>query len=310
MADESLGHIDLRMVTSGLTGGAVGGGAAGGGGQNTVSAITQAMSKMSSALDVIRMGTRGAGVGEIASSGLGMAAGAGAGGAALAGVAIGMGVVAAAALAIKAGVSAIQGRISELARVDAGMAQQEALNQIADIRRDMAEARVLGPLYARVSEIMRALKDAIQPFLVLFKGLFTAIIIPILNGLVVRLNELAKYIPQVLKFIITIFQTIAFTANLFSVFVAGLAQSFTNLSGPLTGFSQGLSNIGFNMITIVGALGQILNSLNQQQQSQNPNQWAINTLNALSSGGTLTPALVPAGPTAPGYNPTKPKVTP
>jgi hypothetical protein len=310
MADESLGHIDLRMVTSGLTGGAVGGGAAGGGGQNTVSSITQAMSKMSSALDVIRMGTRGAGVGEIASSGLGMAAGAGVGGAAMAGVAIGLGVVAAAAVAIKAGVSAIQNRISQLARVDAGMAQQEALNQIADIRRDMAEARILGPLYARVSEIMRSLKDAIQPFLVLFKGLFTAIIIPILNGLVVRLNELAKYIPQVLKFIITIFQTLAFTANLFSVFVAGLAQSFTNLSGPLTGFSQGLSNIGFNMLTIVGALGQILNSLNNQQQAQNPNQWAINTLNALSSGGALTPALVPAGPTAPGYNPTKPKVTP
>ena len=310
MADESLGHIDLRMVTSGLTGGAVGGGAAGGGGQNTVSSITQAMSKMSSALDVIRMGTRGAGVGEIASSGLGMASGAGTGGAAMAGLAIGLGVVAAAALAIKTGVSAIQNRISQLARVDAGMAQQEALNQIADIRRDMAEARVLGPLYAKVSEIMRSLKDAIQPFLVLFKGLFTAIVIPILNGLVVRLNELAKYIPQVLKFIITIFQTLAFTANLFSVFVAGLAQAYTNLSGPLTGFSQGLSNIGFNMLTIVGALGQILNSLNNQQQAQNPNQWAINTLNALSSGGALTPALVPAGPTMPGYNPTKPKVTP
>jgi hypothetical protein len=298
------------MVTSGLTGGAVGGGAAGGGGQNTVSSITQAMSKMSSALDVIRMGTRGAGVGEIASSGLGMASGAGTGGAAMAGLAIGLGVVAAAALAIKTGVSAIQNRISQLARVDAGMAQQEALNQIADIRRDMAEARVLGPLYAKVSEIMRSLKDAIQPFLVLFKGLFTAIVIPILNGLVVRLNELAKYIPQVLKFIITIFQTLAFTANLFSVFVAGLAQAYTNLSGPLTGFSQGLSNIGFNMLTIVGALGQILNSLNNQQQAQNPNQWAINTLNALSSGGALTPALVPAGPTMPGYNPTKPKVTP
>lgn len=310
MADESLGHIDLRMVTSGLTGGAVGGGAAGGGGQNTVASITQAMSKMSSALDVIRMGTRGAGVGEIASSGLGMAAGAGVGGAAMAGVAVGLGVVAAAALGIKAGVSAIQGRISELARVNAGMAQQEALNQIADIRRDMGEARVLGPLYSKVSEIMRALKDAIQPFLILFKGLFTAIIIPILNGLVVRINELAKYIPQVLRFIITIFQTLAFTANLFSVFVAGLAQAYTNLSGPLSGFAQGLSNIGFNMLTIVGALGQILNSLNQQQKAQSPNQWAIDTLNALSSGGALTPALVPAGPTLPGYNPRNPKVNP
>lgn len=310
MADESLGHIDLRMVTSGLTGGAVGGGAAGGVGQNTVSAITQAMSKMSSALDVVRMGARGAGVGDIASSGIGMAAGAGVGGAALAGVAVGLGVVAAAALAIKSGVSAIQGRISELARVNAGMAQQEALNQIADIRRDMAEARVLGPLYAKVSEIMRSLKDAIQPFLILFKGLFTAIVIPLLNALVVRINELAKYIPAVLKMVISIFQTIAFTANLFSVFVAGLAQSFANLSGPLTGFSQGLSNIGFNMLTIVGALGQILNSLNNQQQAQNPNQWAINTLNALSSGGAVTPALVPVGPTMPGYNPTKPKVTP
>ena len=310
MSDESLGHIDLRMVTSGLTGGAVGGGAAGGGGQNTVSAITQAMSKMSSALDVVRMGARGAGVGEIASSGIGMAAGAGVGGAALAGVAIGLGVVAAAALAIKSGVSAIQGRISELARVNAGMAQQEALNQIADIRRDMAEARVLGPLYAKVSEIMRSLKDAIQPFLILIKGLFTAIVIPILNGLVTLLNNLAKYIPTILQFIIAGFQQLSLMANIISQFLADLAQHFTDIATPLNGLSYGFSLMGFGITTIIGQLGQVLNNLNQQQGSQNPNQWAINTLNALSSGGAVTPALVPVGPTMPGYNPTKPKVTP
>jgi hypothetical protein len=310
MADESLGHIDLRMVTSGLTGGAVGGGAAGGGGQNTVSSITQAMSKMSSALDVVRMGARGAGVGDIVASGAGLAAGAGAGGMALAGMAIGLGVVAAAALAIKVGVSAIQGRVSELARVNAGMAQQEALNQIADIRRDMAEARVLGPLYAKVSEIMRSLKDAIQPFLILFKGLFTAIIIPILNGLVSMLNGLAKYIPWILQFIIAAFQQLSFMANIISVFLADLATYFTDIATPLNGLATGFSLLGFGVTTIIGQLGQVLNNLNQQQGAQSPNQWAISTLNALSSGGALTPALVPAGPTAPGYNPKKPKVNP
>lgn len=330
MADESLGHIDLRLISSAITGGA--GGAGGGipagtsGGKaeqvalQPLKALEAAFQKFGTLKDVFTSITQGGGVrgtlseasGAVSAIGSAGASGIAAGALVGAVAAIGIGVVAvsSAAMIIKSGVSSILGRVSELARVNAGMAQQEALNQIADIRRDMAEARVLGPLYAKVSEIMRSLKDAIQPFLILFKGLFTAIIIPILNGLVSMLNGLAKYIPWILQFIIAAFQQLSFMANIISVFLADLATYFTDIATPLNGLATGFSLLGFGVTTIIGQLGQVLNNLNQQQGAQSPNQWAINTLNALSSGGALTPALVPAGPTMPGYNPKRPRVNP
>jgi len=185
MADESLGHIDIRFPTAGGGGGGTGGGGGGtaAAGNAFGTALTNILKNTGSFKNVISTGVGGGSVGEIVGGAAGAARSAGGSmgavgvGAAVGGIAI----IASAMVGVKMAVGSILNRVSELARVNPAMAMQVALASIADMKRDMQEAKVLGPLYKNVMQIVSIIKDLLAPVFLIIKAIFTGTMLIILN---------------------------------------------------------------------------------------------------------------------------------
>lgn len=177
MADEPLGHIDIRFPTT----------AAGGAGADTPArqaassiqtALANVMKNVGSYKNVLTTGLQGGSVGDVISSAGSAAKGAGGGAGAIVGGAVvgGLAVMAAALYGIKAGTDAIKNRVSELAKVDSAMAFQAALNTLQEMKHDIHEAQILGPIYEAVMEAYRAVQEGLQPLFLIVKALMGGII--------------------------------------------------------------------------------------------------------------------------------------
>ena len=247
MADESLGHIDIRFPTAGGGGGGTGGGGGGTAAMGNAfgTALTNILKNAGSFKNVISTGVGGGSVGEIVGGAAGAARSAGGGmgavglGAAVGGIAI----IAAGMVAVKMAVSSILNRVSELARVNPAMAMQAALSNIADMKRDMAEAKVLGPLYTMVSELARTIQDMLAPIFNAIKAVMTGVIVILLQvfkSLLERMMPIIASIANGIGNLILVAVTNKTELQLLSV---ALSQSFNPL----------ISGIGYMMKTFTFA---------------------------------------------------------
>jgi hypothetical protein len=214
-----------------------------------------------------------------------------------------VGVVAVAAVAIRSYVNSIMDRVSQLAAISGPMAMQDALNRISEMRRDMREARVLGPMYTQVSQLVNKIKDLLQPFLMAFRAALLSIIIPLLEKIVEYLQQLFNLIPVIANFINQIAQGLAqiggmggLMSALSQVSIPGFPQ-FSGLFSILSWLfppsqTSGAANV---LTTIANVLMQFYQAF-QNQTQQGTNGWALNTLNALASG--TVPMQIPG---VPGY---------
>jgi len=313
MADESLGHIDLRMVTSGLTGGAVGGGAGaiGGGASNasTLSAIQQAISNIGSLRDVIRTGAAGGGAGQIVSGGISAAQGLGGGamGVALGSLAVGIAALAGTAYAIKMGVDYIKGRMDTLAKYNPALAMQGALDRLQDIRQSVQEASILQPLYVLVSQILREIKDLIFPLLLIIRLTIVAILVPILSAISQFMKSINLGLLKILQSVVGFLQSnpTAVPTTIGSILLGLFGFNPLGMSMAANAAVSTNNQMG----NVIQALQDIIDLL-QGKGKFNGNQWAINTLNALSVSSPVAPRLTPGGATSPWNVPMPSKVHP
>lgn len=258
---------------------------------------------------VAQAGVQGYGLGgvvgatRVAASGI-AAAGLGAGAvlAPVLAIAAGVGVIGVSALAIRSAVGRITDRVSELAAVNGPMALQDAMTRISEMRRDMREARILGPMYTQVSQLVNKIKDLLQPFLMAFRAALMSIIIPILENIADYLQRLFNLIPGIAQYLSNL------SSGLQSI--GGVGGAFSILSKSLPGMPAGVSGL-FGILSwlfppsqtsgTASTLNNIANTLMQffqsykNQQQQGTNGWAVTTLNALVTGGVMTqPANLPA----------------
>ena len=241
MADESLGHIDIRFPTAGGGGGGTGGG--GGGtaatGNAFGTALTNILKNAGSFKNVISTGVGGGSVGEIVGGAAGAARSAGGGmgavglGAAVGGIAI----IAAGMVAVRMAVSSILTRVSELARVNPAMAMQAALSNIAEMKRDMAEAKVLGPLYTMVSELARTIQDMLAPIFNAIKAILTGVIVILLQVFKSLLERMMPIIASIAQGIGNLILQAVENKTALQLLSVGLSQSFNPI----------LSGIGYIM---------------------------------------------------------------
>lgn len=310
---EDLGEITIKFGEGGAApSGGAGAGAAASQARTVADAAKAAMSGILQNLPAIarvaQSGMRGGTIGTVASATQVAAAGIAGAGVSVAAVlapvlaiAAGLAVVAVAVVAIRSFVSSIMDRVSQLASISGPMAMQDALNRISEMRRDMREAQILGPMYAQVSQLVNKIKDLLQPFLMAFKAAILSVIIPLLETVVDYLKRLFNLIPVIATYL----------ANLGGGLqsIGGMGGYYNIMSGALAGTQAGglfmilswlfppskTSGAANTLNTIAAVLMQFYNAF-QNQTQQGSNGWALNTLNALASG--TAPMIVPGVPGA------------
>ena len=309
MADESLGHIDIRFPTAGGGGGGTGGGGGGtaAAGNAFGTALTNILKNAGSFKNVISTGVGGGSVGDIVGGAAGAARSAGGGvGAMSLGVAVGgIAIIASVMVGVKMAVGSILSRVSELARVNPAMAMQAALASIADMKRDMQEARVLGPLYKNVMEIVTIIKDLLAPVFLIIKAIFTGTMLIILNvikdAITAMLPTLALIANAVGAILLKLFENKDSAATLFkdlsnwSKNSPSIVSGFTGIIGGIGQYIFGSGAImdGIKMLgtTLIQISGQISAATNTQTGS---NAYFTDMLKALSApSATGIPAAIP-----------------
>ena len=290
---EDLGNITIRFG-DGPGGGGGGGGDAGRqiamAREAAKSALSGIMSNLPAFGRIVQAGTQGGGVAGVmgAARGAVSAAGGSMAAAGIAAILAPIGITAVAAVALKSMVGRVLDRVSELAAVSGPMAMQDAMNKLAEMRRDMREAQILGPMYQKVSELWRNIQDLFQPFILVIKQVFLGLLVPLLNGIAGLLKWLLEFVAEILKAIQVILVAIADLSATASAYFSEMARTawvggsvFEVLSGIYSGldkFTRGAAN-GLN--TIIGLL-------QQQTQSTNPNALLADTLTALSAPSLST----------------------
>lgn len=249
MADESLGHIDIRFPSGGGGGGSPsggGGGVGGGAGGGLGSTLINLLKGAGGFKNVLSQGMSGAGIGDIVGGAKSAASGAGGGmaamgvGAAVGGVAI----IASVMQSVKLAVNGILSRVSELARVNPAMAMQQAMSNIADMKRDMQEAKVIGPLYKSVMEIVRVIKDLLAPIFLIIKAFIT-------GGLLIILNIIKDAIKSLLP-------TIAAIANATGLMLLKMYESRQETEMFFKALETNSKLYGAGGATMVGSIGSYL----------------------------------------------------
>ena len=249
MADESLGHIDIRFPSGGGGGGSPsggGGGVGGGAGGGLGSTLTNLLKGAGGFKNVLSQGMSGAGIGDIVGGAKSAASGAGGGmaamgvGAAVGGVAI----IASVMQSVKSAVNGILSRVSELARVNPAMAMQQAMSNIADMKRDMQEAKVIGPLYKSVMEIVRVIKDLLAPIFLIIKAIIT-------GGLLIILNIIKDAIKSLLP-------TIAAIANATGLMLLKMYENRQETETFFKALEMNSKLYGATGATMVGSIGSYL----------------------------------------------------
>lgn len=249
MADESLGHIDIRFPSGGGGGGSPsgGGGGVGGGSSGGLgSTLTNLLKGAGGFKNVLSQGMSGAGIGDIVGGAKSAASGAGGGmaamgvGAAVGGVAI----IASVMQSVKSAVNGILSRVSELARVNPAMAMQQAMSNIADMKRDMQEAKVIGPLYKSVMEIVRVIKDLLAPIFLIIKAIIT-------GGLLIILNIIKDAIKSLLP-------TIAAIANATGLMLLKMYENRQETEMFFKALETNSKLYGATGATMVGSIGSYL----------------------------------------------------
>lgn len=186
--------------------------------------------------------TKGGGVSGAVSAGSEAASAASAGSmAGISAIAIGVGVVvgtvaviATTLYGIHKATEAVITRVGELARVDPKMAMVNALNKIAEMRRDMQEAKILGPLYAEVMSIASEIKDALMPIFLIIKAFLTGV-----------LSIALQAIKSILTYITPIIQKIA-------VGIGGLLLAASEGKTTTLGVGAGLTVSGNPTNYVIG----------------------------------------------------------
>lgn len=288
---EDLGNITIRF------GDGPGGGGAGGtqdlamAREAAKSAMAGIMSNIPAFARVVQAGMRGEGFGGVAraTSTAVTASGSGIGAMALGAAAFGAGALLASVVSVRAIVSRILDRVSDLASVNAVMAREEAMNRMAQMRRDMREAEILAPLYQRVSEIWRSLQDQFQPFLLAIKAAVLGVLVPILRVFGSLLSFISKVLVDSLKGVQSLVYMISELFREAGVAFNILAQAFPSFQGlfaPIANAFFGLQAFGRG---VGRQIGTIVNILQQQQASgANPNAILVDTLEALSNPSLAT----------------------
>jgi phage-related protein len=308
MADESLGHIDLRVISTAITGGA-GGGA---GGESPIKkaekfaleplkGVEEAFKKFGTLKDVFSSITQGGGIrGTLraasgAAEAIGAAGAGGVGTAALVGGVAAIGVAVAGVTAIVAGISSlvsnVLSRISELARVNAAMAKENALNKLGELQRDMKEAKVLGPMYTTISTIWRSIMNGVQPIMLFIKTALMAIVIPILKLVELGVSIIATVIQWIAGILGSILSVIGQGLQTLGSMLSALSTSIPSwmdpggiLAGMANAIGTGFSTVGAGVSQVGGTLLNISQMVKQATQKQNVNAWATDTLDALAAG--------------------------
>lgn len=256
------------------------------------------------------IGLRGGGLGNVLSSAKASAtniASAGVVGGAIGTTALGigaaLGIVAVAATAIASIVSNINDRVSQLSTISGPMALQEATNRLSEMRRDMREAQILGPMYTQVSQLVNKIKDLLQPFLMAFRAALLSVIIPILEQIVKYLQSLFNLIPVIAMALSQSAGTIQSVGGMGGVFkaisrasmgVGGMGTQVGGLFGVLSWLfppskTSGAAN---TLNTIASVLMRFYQSF-QNQQQHSGGRWALDTLNTLATGGLVNVPGVP-----------------
>lgn len=291
---EDLGNITIRF------GDGPGGGGGGGGGdagrqiamarEAAKSALSGIMSNLPAFGRIVQAGTQGGGVAGVMGAARGAVSAAGGSMAAAGIVAIlaPIGITAVAAVALKSMVGRVLDRVSELAAVSGPMAMQDAMNKLAEMRRDMREAQILGPMYQKVSELWRNIQDLFQPFILVIKQVFLGLLVPLLNGIASVLRWMLQFVAEILKAVQTLLYAIADLAREAGFAFNVLAQQFPSLKG----FFEGIANAYFGVQKyarqFAGGLNTVIGLLQQQTQSTNPNALLADTLTALSAPSLST----------------------
>lgn len=256
MPDESLGHIDIRFPSGGGGGGAAGGG--GGAASPKREKEKFDVNIFKEAHDLFRRAASGGSIGEgrsaIGKLAEGASGGLSAGATGLLGTAVGIGVtVAAVSVAIKSIVSAVQGimeRITQLARYSPTMAQEAMLTKLQELRQDISEAKVLGPLYQVVSQMYRQFMSVFQPIFMAIKVVVTTLIASLLGKIFDITKSLLPAIMGIIETIRDFMQSIADVGNPNAVDkdinpITGMHRPSGNQdSWDILGIHQGLQFIG------------------------------------------------------------------
>jgi len=293
---EDLGNITIRFG-DGPGGG--GGGGMGGGTQQIAmareaakSALSGIMSNIPAFARVVQAGAQGGGLGGVfrAATGATAMAGGGIAAAGLAAIAASIGTAVVGVLALKTITGRILDRMGDLAQVSAPLAAQAALNHLAEIQRNMREAQILGPMYEQVSALVREIQDLLQPIFLLLKQVAMAIIIPILERIAATLRFLVGLIPAIvaaLNLYAAQIQGIGGVGGAATVLAAGTAHTpvtsglFSALSWIFPP-STSPSSVSSTLTAIASTLNMFYQAYTQTTGATS-NQWAIDTLNALSN---------------------------
>lgn len=267
---------------------------AGKGMQDSSSRLSVIAEKVGSLKDVITTITGGGGVrGTIAATGTAASA---LGGAAAAGpliaAAVGIGVVAVATTAIVSFVRNINSRVTELARVSAMMARESAVNRLDEMKRDIKEARVMGPLYATISSLTRSFMNVLQPGVLLIKAIIINAIVPVMKAIILIIQGLNYLVSFVLDIVGDINIAVGQGLSVIASMMANLAAQIPSyldvggvFSGTLTTMADGLGHIGQHVETVGQTAKDIAELMRKgEDKKADANQWAKDTLSKLSSG--------------------------
>lgn len=198
---------------------------------------------------IAQSATKGGGVSGAVSAGSEAASAASAGSmAGIGAIAIGVGVVvgsvaviATTLYGIHKATEAVITRVGELARVDPKMAMVNALNKIAEMRRDMQEAKILGPLYAEVMGIANEIKDLLMPIFLSIKAVLTGV-----------LSVALQAIKAILEFVVPIIQKIANA-------IGQQMLAFVNSAAQLSAIGTIMATQSYNPLSVL--FGTILQGL-------------------------------------------------
>lgn len=274
--------------------------------RDAVDDITASLKDLvSGAYGAAMSGIRGGGLGGVLGTARSAASGIGAAGmiggtigASVLAIGAGVGVIAVAALAVRSMVNSILDRVSKLAQVSPAMAMTDAMNQLAQMRRDMREAKVLGPMYSRISQLWQTILDLFQPWTLAIKSALMAIIIPILEEVADLLRQAMSIIPAVGGVLTAIGQYLVATGGVNYTAMAN-AATYSPSSGVLRllGYlfppsASGGSSVGNVLVSIGNTLTNFYTAFKNTQQGTG-GQWALDTLGALATGGMVQVPGVP-----------------
>lgn len=271
--------------------------------QNNFKKFETTAEKFGTLKDVVTSVTQGGGIRATASAAAGASAALGAAASPMIAVAIGIGAVAVAAKSMLSFVSNINSRVADLARVSATMARESAINRLDEIKRDIKEARVMGPMYSTISSLTRGFLNAVQPAIMLIKLGLINIVVPIMRiiiGIIQAVNYVLSYIVQ---FVGSLLEGIGEG-------IANMGQLILALASQMPGWldAGGLLSTGMNTIgkaieetgKHVAQVGVTAKDIAEQmrkteEKKNDANQWAKDTLRSLSSGLTGPPARFAVG---------------